>query len=335
MQKTSNILTDSFNRKHTYLRISITERCNFRCTYCMPENGIQLSPKSHIMTYEEIYAIAKTFVDLGVTKIRITGGEPLIRHDFEKVLALLASLNVEISLTTNGVLLDKYCDILKKHQVKNINISIDSLNKTAFNKITRRTDFDKVYQNILKFSNDPFFNIKLNCVLTKGFNEHEIIDFINFTQNHKVAIRFIEFMPFDGNQWDMSKTVSLANILTTVNNHYNKEEVVKLQDQKNDTAKNYQIKNFKGSFAVISTVTNPFCDTCNRIRLTANGKLKNCLFSNGEVDLLTALRNQQNIKPFIKVAIQTKQKERGGMNTEQFTNNLLRNENRNMTTIGG
>ncbi len=335
MKNNQNILTDSFKRKHTYLRISLTERCNLRCTYCMPAEGIPLLPKSHIMTYDEIYTVAKTFVDNGVTKIRLTGGEPLIRKDIPVILEKLASLPVEIGITTNGITIDRHIETLKKYHIRNINVSLDTLSEVKFNEITRRNQFQKVYQNMLLLIENGF-NVKINAVLIKDFNENEIIDFIELTKELPISFRFIEFMPFDGNKWDMKKMVSYAEIMKLVNRHYSEENVERLQDAENDTSKNYRIKGFKGSFAIISSVTNPFCDSCNRLRLTADGKLKNCLFSATESDILTPLRDGKSIEPIIQKAILGKYKIRGGMDTlEKLQEPKLHSQNRSMITIGG
>ena len=298
MDKNKNILQDSFDRNHAYLRISLIERCNLRCTYCMPEEGVKLSPKSHLMTYEEIYEIAKTFVKHGVTKIRLTGGEPLIRKDIPTILEKLATLPVELSITSNAVIIDKFIDVLKANKVNKINVSLDSLEKEKFKHITRRAEFEKVYNNILLLVKEGF-KVKVNAVLMKGFNETEIIDFINFTKDLPISVRFIEFMPFDGNKWDMSKMVSYKDVMNYVNKSFTEDLIERLQDAPNDTSKNYKIKGYKGSFAIISSVTNPFCDSCNRLRLTANGQLKNCLFSATESDLLTTLREGKSIEPII------------------------------------
>jgi len=335
MKNKENILQDSFGRQHTYLRISLTELCNLRCTYCMPAEGIQLSPKSHIMTYDEVYTLAKTFVDHGVTKIRLTGGEPLVRKDADVVLRKLATLPVELSITSNAVIIDRFIDVLKECNIKNINVSLDSLNAEKFKEITRRNDFEKVYKNIMLLINEGF-NVKLNAVLINGFNDYEIIDFIKLTQELPVSVRFIEFMPFDGNKWDKEKMVSYAEVMSHVNDNFNSGEVIRLQDAPNDTSKNYQIKGYKGTFAIISSVTNPFCDSCNRIRLTANGKLKNCLFSATEADLLTPLREGQNIEPIIQKAMRSKFKIRGGMDTlKKLEEPKFHSQNRSMITIGG
>jgi molybdenum cofactor biosynthesis protein A len=335
MNEHNNILQDLHGRNHGYLRISLIERCNLRCSYCMPEEGVQLSPKSHIMTYEEIYEIAKTFVNHGVTKIRLTGGEPLIRKDIPVILEKLATLPVELSITSNAVIIDKFIDVLKRNGVNKINISLDSLDKNKFHQITRRDQFEIVYKNMLLLVEEGF-NVKVNVVLMKDFNENEIIDFINLTKDLPIVIRFIEFMPFDGNKWDMSKMVSYAEVMEHVNASIPEKDINRLQDAPNDTSKNYKIKDYKGSFAIISSVTNPFCDSCNRLRLTANGQLKNCLFSSEESDLLTKLREGTSIEPIIQKAVQAKFKVRGGMDTlEKLQEPKLHNNNRSMITIGG
>lgn len=335
MKEPSNILTDSFKRKHTYLRISLIERCNLKCTYCMPEEGIPLSPRNHLMSYEEIFTIAKTFVKHGVTKIRLTGGEPLIRKDIHVILKKLSSLGVELSITTNAVLVHKYIDALKEFGIKSINVSLDTLKREKFSQITRRNEFERVYQNILLLIREGF-HVKINSVLIKDFNEDEIIDFIELTKKHPITIRFIEFMPFNGNKWDMSKLVSYAQVMDRAHAKYSKELIQRLQDAPNDTSKNYKVMGYQGSFSVISSVTNPFCDSCNRIRLTANGRLKNCLFSDGEEDLLTPLREGKEIEPIIYKLIQGKKKIRNGMETiESFQEPESHNQNRSMIAIGG
>lgn len=335
MTNSKNILQDTYGRKHAYLRISLIERCNLRCTYCMPEQGVPLSPKSHLMSYEEIYTIAKTFVKHGVNKIRLTGGEPLVRKDFPLILEKLASLPVELSITSNAVIIDRFIEVLKAHNVKNVNISLDSLSPKKFKHITRRNEFKKVYSNILLLVKEGF-NVKLNAVLIKGFNDNEIIDFIELTKTQPISIRFIEFMPFDGNKWDISKMVSYAEIMQYVSNNYKTKQIERLQDAPNDTSKNYKIKGYNGRFAIISSVTNPFCDSCNRLRLTANGQLKNCLFSATESDLLNTLRSGKPIEPVIQKAVRAKFKVRGGMDTlKKLQEPQLHNNNRSMITIGG
>ena len=328
-------LQDSLGRNHDYLRISITEHCNLRCTYCMPEEGIALTPKSHLMTADEIIEIAKIFVHFGVKKIRLTGGEPLVRKDAADIILRLGKLGVNLTITTNGILVPNFIETFKEAGIKTVNISIDSLIKEKFNQITRRNYFDSVMQNIDLLLQEGF-QVKLNMVLIQGFNEDEIIDFIALTQHKNIQVRFIEFMPFSGNQWDKSKLVTYAQILETVQSNYNFNDIERLVDAPNDTAKNFKIKSYLGGFAIISSVTNPFCSTCNRIRLTADGKLKNCLFSNAETSLLETLRAGDSILPLIQQNLLSKKAVRGGMDDDaKFQNPDLFSQNRSMIAIGG
>ena len=329
------LLKDSFGRKHDYLRISITEHCNLRCTYCMPEEGILLTPKPNLMTADEIVSVAQTFVSLGVTKIRLTGGEPLIRKDAAEIIVRLGKLGINLTITTNGILVPNFIETFKEAKIKNINISIDSLIKDKFNAITRRDYFDVVQKNINVLLNEKF-NVKLNVVLIKAFNDNEILDFIAYTKNKDVQVRFIEFMPFSGNQWDKSKLVSYDEILDVIQSKYAISEIERLQDAPNDTAKNFKIDKHLGTFAIISSVTNPFCSTCNRIRLTADGKLKNCLFSNVETSLLETLRLGESILPLLQQNIMSKMAVRAGMDDDsKFQNPDLYSQNRTMIAIGG
>ncbi len=335
MDKKTSSLKDTFQRHHNYLRISLTERCNLRCSYCMPVDGVQLSPADHLMNANEIFRIAKIFVKLGVRKIRLTGGEPLVRKDFSKILELLSNLDVELTLTTNAVSIDRYFLQLKKARVKTVNVSLDTLDSGKYQEITFRNYFDRVYQNILKLISQGF-KVKINAVMMKGINEDEILNFIKFTKHLPVVFRFIEFMPFDGNQWRREKTISYSEIMKQIHEAYRSDQIIRIKDGPNDTSKNYAIKNYKGSFAIISTVTNPFCDKCNRIRLTADGKLKNCLFSQKESDLLTALRNKKDLEDIIRRNIYNKLAVRSGMeNPDIFEDPEKHKQNRSMITIGG
>jgi molybdenum cofactor biosynthesis protein A len=301
----------------------------------MPEEGIKLTPKPHLMTADEIVSIAETFVNLGVTKIRLTGGEPLVRKDAKDIILRLGKLNLNLTLTTNGILVPEFIEVFKEAGIKTINISIDSLVKEKFNAVTRRNYFDTVQKNIDLLLQEKF-NVKLNIVLIKSFNDNEIIDFINLTKNKNVQVRFIEFMPFSGNQWDKSKLVSYAEIIEKVQSEFKLIDIERLQDASNDTAKNYKIRDHIGSFAIISSVTNPFCSTCNRIRLTADGKLKNCLFSNSEIPLLKTLRAGESILPLIHQNLIAKKAIRAGMDDDlKFQNPDLFSQNRSMIAIGG
>lgn len=301
----------------------------------MPAEGIQLTPKAHLMTADEIFEIATTFVSLGVTKIRLTGGEPLVRKDAKEILLRLSKLGTELTLTTNGLLVHDYITVFKEAGIKSLNVSIDTLQKDKFAQITRRDEFDKLNENISLLLSEGFI-VKLNVVLIKGFNENEILDFIGLTKDKNLQIRFIEFMPFDGNNWDKSKLISQAEILHFIQEIHPVDEIERLTYKPNDTARNFKIKNYFGSFAIISSVTNPFCDSCNRIRLTADGKLKNCLFSESETSLLETLRKGESILPLIEKNIYSKKQIRAGLDNQNvFENPSVFNKNRSMITIGG
>lgn len=301
----------------------------------MPADGIPLRPRDEFMRTEEVYEIAKTFVSLGVKKIRLTGGEPFVRKDIGKVIELLSSLPVELSITTNGILVDRYLDLMKRSGIKSVNVSLDSLKAKRNEAITRRDYFQKVIDNINKLVNQGF-EVKINCVVMKGVNDDEIVDFVRWTKDSPIHVRFIEFMPFDGNNWDWKNGVSLAEILGKVGEAFGPFGFKRITDRPNDTSKNYRLNNSVGTFAVISTVTNPFCDTCNRIRLTADGKLKNCLFSTTETDLLSALRNGECILPLVASSVQNKKLTRAGMESDEaFADSAKHSSNRQMVAIGG
>lgn len=328
------MIRDQYSRNHNYLRISLTEKCNLRCTYCMPADGIPLLPSAKLMSADEVFSIAQMFVEHGVNKIRLTGGEPLVRKDFEGIARSLSTLPVELAISTNGILVDKYLSLFKEIGLHKINLSLDSLDQEKFKHITRRDHFQKVMEN-LQLLLDHDFEVKLNVVLMKGFNEDEVLDFIEFTKDRTVSVRFIEFMPFDGNNWNSDKMISLAEILEQANERYG-SDLIRLSDDAHDTTKNYGIKGYNGSWGVISTVTSPFCNSCNRMRLTADGKMKNCLFDNNEMDLLTKHRNGESLTPFIKMAVWDKHAVRGGMDTqEKFSDETLNQDNRSMIAIGG
>ncbi|MEE3147442.1 MAG: GTP 3',8-cyclase MoaA [Bacteroidota bacterium] len=335
MNSTTSILTDTHGRKHSYLRISLSEKCNLRCTYCMPHDGIPLSPRSHLMTADEIETFAKVFVDHGVTKIRLTGGEPLVRKDFTAILARLAKLPVKLSITTNALLTHRFIEDFKRYGLHDINVSLDSLNAEKFKLITRRDQYKKAFENIEQLIEEGF-NVKVNAVLMKHFNEDEIVDFINLTKARAINVRFIEFMPFDGNAWNKEKLVSQAEVINRVTDHFGVEALQPFPNEKNFTARNFKIEGFQGTFGIISSVTNPFCDSCNRIRLTADGKLKNCLFSNEETNLLKPFREGEKLEELIDAALNAKKAVRAGMTDfDQLTNPDLHSNNRSMIAIGG
>lgn len=326
------MIVDSHHRIHNYLRISLTDACNFRCFYCMPNEEVEVTPHSKLMSKNEIISLAKTFVKLGVNKIRLTGGEPLIRKDVAEIIEALSLLKVALTMTTNGALIHKYIDVLKKANIQSINVSLDTLNADTFLLLTKRNQFDQVKSNI-ELLLQHNFSVKVNVVAMKGINDHEINSFVSWTKNHPIHIRFIEFMPFTANQWHHEKVISYKEILSSISEEF---DYIKLIDGKNDTTKKYKVVGHQGTFAIISTMTAPFCSSCNRIRLTADGKLKNCLFSKTETDLLVALRNNENIEALIHENFIGKEKELGGQLLSDFTKvdaSVL--ENRSMISIGG
>src|SRR4051812_27989242 len=298
------MLTDKYNRIHNYLRISLTDNCNLRCFYCMPEEDYKFAPASRLMQADEIDAIAGTFVKLGVNKIRLTGGEPLVRKDADKIIHSLAKFPVALTLTTNGTRLHEFTDVLRDANIRSINVSLDTLNSEKFNLITRRNNFERVWQNIHLLI-EQGVHVKINVVAMKGLNDNEILDFVDWTKDTPVHVRFIEFMPFTGNKWTSNKVLTWQQILENIETKYS---FIPLKGEPNDTAKKYIVPGHAGTFAVISTMTSPFCGTCNRMRLTADGKMKNCLFSKDEMDLLTAFRHGQDIEMLIRESINNKAK---------------------------
>ena len=326
------MILDSFGRNHNYLRISLTDNCNLRCFYCMPEEEYEFTPASRLMQPDEIESISKIFVAQGVNKIRLTGGEPLVRKDAGKIILSLSKLPVKLTLTTNGTRIHEFIELLKEANIQTLNISLDTLQSDRFMLLTRRDQFKLVYDNIqLLIRNN--FQVKVNVVVMKGMNDGEINDFIEWTKDTPIQIRFIEFMPFSGNRWTSNKVFTWQEILDLVQTKY---PIVRLDNEIHDTAKKYTVPGHAGSFAVISTMTSPFCSGCNRMRLTADGKMKNCLFSKEETDLLTSFRKGEDILPLIQKSIESKAKELGGQFTADFEQvHAEEIQNRSMITIGG
>lgn len=327
------MLTDKFNRIHDYLRISLTDKCNLRCSYCNPVD----MPKGYFagmsrMTSEEIDQIASAFVNEGVKKIRLTGGEPLLRKDAREIIERLSKYPVELAISTNGYLVNEFLDTFKQAGIKSVNVSLDSLNREVFFSITKRDGFNRIMDNIhLLLQHD--FQVKINVVVMKNINDNEIVDFVRWTKDLPLHVRFIEFMPFAGNQWTGEKVLSYHEMLQLISSSF---DFLKLSDEKHDTAKKYFVPDHKGTFAFISTMSEPFCGGCNRMRLTTDGKMKNCLFSASEVDILSALRNGQDIVPLIRQCVSDKKESLGGQFTSVYESvDLSKLSNRSMIDIGG
>lgn len=327
------MISDTFGRKHDYLRISITDKCNLRCTYCNPED----LPKGHFagassMSADEIDNIAAAFVKAGVKKIRLTGGEPLLRNNAKEIIERLSKHSVELAITTNGVFVHEYIETFKKAGIKSVNVSLDTLKQDKFITITKRDEFSRVMNNIeLLLENN--FHVKINVVVMESFNVNEILDFIQWTNLSPVHIRFIEFMPFNGNKWSSEKVFSHKKILEVISA---KHEFIGVLGRKNDTAKKYSIPNHKGTFAIISTMTEPFCGGCNRMRLTSDGMMRNCLFAKDEVDLLGPLRAGKDIEPLIHECVRGKHFMLGGNHEdENWGKKHAESQLKSMARIGG
>ncbi|KAI3384395.1 hypothetical protein SNEBB_006935 [Seison nebaliae] len=320
-----NRFVDRFNRIHNYLRISLTEKCNLRCGYCMPETGVQLSAKKDLLSFDELKRIITIFVDNNVRKIRLTGGEPTIYKQLPELMDYLNFLKRKqlldhVAMTTNGIALKNKSSKIFQSLVNSGNSGIDSLNFSLdtfdpkkYGKITRMNLLSRVLQSLSlcvdAVEEGKIKYLKLNVVLIKQFNEDELFKFIELTRENLIEVRFIEFMPFEGNQWNSDKFISQNELCSRISAQYN---LRKIPNEINGTANRYQIENFRGTIGFIASMSQKFCSSCNRLRLTANGKIKNCLFDNHELDLKDLIRNNnitnEDIGKFIQLNLQNKKK---------------------------
>jgi GTP 3',8-cyclase len=299
----SSFLTDNYAREHNYLRISVTERCNLRCLYCMPEEGIELSPTARLLTTPEIVYLSEVFVNQGVDKIRLTGGEPTVRKDIADLMRQIGDLRQnglkELCITTNGIALHRKLDSMVESGLTGVNLSLDTLDPHQFAIMTRRNGHEKVMKSINRILEmnrlGAGIKLKINCVVMRGLNEHEIVPFVEMGKEQDLEVRFIEYMPFDGNKWSEKKMLSFQEMLALIRQKY--PDVQKVQDHKNDTSKTYKIPGFAGRIGFITSMTHNFCGTCNRLRITSDGNLKVCLFGNTEVSLRDILRESNNGQP--------------------------------------
>jgi len=327
------MLLDPYRRKINYLRISVTDRCNLRCRYCMPEEGIPLIPHQEILTYEEIGRIVRVFATEGISKVRLTGGEPLVRKGIVDFIGRLSRIDgiEDLSLTTNGILLKELARDLKAAGLKRINVSLDSLKRERFHRITRRDDFDRVWAGIEEAMSVGLYPIKINMVAIKGMNDDEIESFARLTLRLALTIRYIEYMPSgNGEDWKESDLLTIPQIKNRL------ERVGKLNpvpsDRWDGPAKRFRFEGAAGEIGLIGAVSTHFCEECNRLRLTADGKIRACLFSDDEIDLKETLRgggSDQDLKERLHLALRTKP-QRHHINTHQF-----KKCQRNMSAIGG
>jgi len=282
-------LTDKFNRQITDLRISVTDRCNFRCVYCRSANPENHMPSTSLLSWDEYERLARILVPMGIRKVRVTGGEPLVRAGVEDFIARLKAVGVEdVSMTTNGYLLAERCDRLVAAGMNRINISLDSLDRARFERITRTKTFDDVIAGIDAAQASPLRPVKVNAVLVRGINDDEVEAFAEFARDRNLIMRFIEYMPLDADRaWTRDSVVTGAEVLSRISARW---PLVPVAHERSETARKYRFADGRGEIGLISPVSQPFCGHCSRIRLTADGKLRTCLFSKEDHDLKFLLR---------------------------------------------
>lgn len=325
-------LADTFGRPHTYLRIALTDRCNLRCTYCMPAGGVDLSPKEVLLSFDEIVRIAGIFARMGVTKIRLTGGEPLVRRDVPRLVERLAALpGIDIvAMTTNGVLLAGYAQVLRDAGLSRLNVSLDTLQPDRFERIALRPLHGEVLAGIEAAIEAGFDPLKVNVVVMKGVNDDELADFVEFARARPVAVRFIEYMPFAANGWDRGRLMTYDEMRKELSRVH---ELVPLPAPvPSEVAKEFHIEGVRGTVGFITSMTEHFCGDCNRVRLTADGSIKPCLFSSAEMSLRDAVRGgftDEEIALLIQRALFQKPFQHDPMDR------LNPRENRSMIRIGG
>jgi molybdenum cofactor biosynthesis protein A len=325
-------LLDNHGRELTYLRLAVTDRCNLRCTYCMPAEGITYMPERELLSWEEMFRLTRILHEMGIKKVRITGGEPFVRNGLLDFLTNLAGLkDLEICLTTNGVFVGDYIESLQKLGVRHINLSLDSLDRDRFQQITRRDDFAKVYENLIRLI-DAGFQVKINAVVMQGKNEEDIIALTGFAREHPVSVRFIEEMPFNGSGLVEEKLFwDHARILERIRSQF--QNLKARPFLFGETANTYEIPGFKGNVGIIAAFTRTFCGSCNRIRLTAKGQVKTCLYDDGVFDMKPYLRSEVSDEE-VKAQFLTLFKSRplDGFEAENKRKGVI---TESMTTIGG
>ena len=330
-----SILRDKFGRRISYLRLAVTDRCNLRCQYCMPAEGIDIVERKELLSFKEMYRITRVLSELGVNKIRLTGGEPFVRKDFVKFLESLSFNDrlEEINITTNGALIAKHIPTLEKLGIKAINLSLDTLQKDRFKTITRRDLFKETFETLENLL-DSNLILKLNVVVLPGFNTDEIVDFVELTKNKNLAVRFIEEMPFNGKGLRQTKEIwNYDKIYAEIEKSYT--SISTLKTEKSSTSRNFKVENYLGTFGIIPAFTRTICNDCNRIRITSTGMFKNCLFDEGVFNLRDFIRNGASDSDLKKLFVDTvRQKPRNGFVAEANRNNN-KDISESMSTIGG
>ncbi|WP_405398115.1 GTP 3',8-cyclase MoaA [Maribacter sp. Asnod2-G09] len=327
------MLVDNHNRAINYLRLAVTDRCNLRCNYCMPEEGINFAKNDKLFTIDELVKLSEIVVSQGIDKIRITGGEPFVRKDLMVLLRSLSKLDGlnDISVTTNATLIGPHIDELKELGIKNINVSMDAINRETFERITRRDHYDVVYNNMIRLITEGF-NVRINFIALEGQNTDDILPMLELTKHYNVSVRYLEEMPFNGGskefqtiKWDF-KTI-LEHIRSEYPDYY------KLDSPKTSTSINYKIPGFKGTFGVIPSFSRTFCGSCNRLRISATGDVITCLYAKASANLRDIMRAddvEENIKKEILKAVGSRAKT--GFEAQEKYKDVFSNS---MTSIGG
>lgn len=327
------MLRDNHNRKINYLRLAVTDRCNLRCNYCMPAEGIDFSSKDKLLSLEELSKLSEVLVSQGIDKIRITGGEPFVRKDLMVLLRNISKLKglSDISVTTNATLIGPYIDELKELGITNINVSMDAINRDTFEKITRRDQYDIVHNNILRLISEGF-KVRINFIALDGQNTEDILPMLELARHYDVCVRYLEEMPFNGGSrkfegitWDYKRI--LEHIKEAYPNYF------QLPSEKTSTSINYKIPGFKGTFGIIPSFSRTFCGSCNRLRITATGDVITCLYAKACMnirDIMRGANSEELIKEQILSAIGNRAKT--GFEAQQKDNSALTNS---MTSIGG
>lgn len=328
-----NPLIDRFGRVHTYVRISVTDRCNLRCVYCMPAEGIDHVPRPEILTFEEISRVVRILAEMGVTKVRLTGGEPLLRKDLPDLVERIAATPgiSTIALTTNGILLSRCAKTLRRVGVTHLNISLDTLKPERFETITLRDGAAATLRGIEAALEAGFAPLKLNAVIMGGVNDDEVLDFVEYVRDRPIHLRFIEFMPFSGNGWNEASLVPYQEIRRRIETRYTLVPLFDA-DGRMEISKDYTIPGWLGQVGFISSMSDDFCKDCDRLRLLTDGSLKSCLFHPPEENLRSALRSgaaDDEIESLIRRCVSAK------LEKHEPAENLIRLENNPMIAIGG
>ena len=330
--RSSSKILDHHDREFDYLRLAVNEKCNLRCIYCMPEEGVKLLNEDQYLSKLEIKRIISLFMQMGISKIRFTGGEPLLREDISELIRYAKNecKIKQVHLTTNGILLNKYLDQFSRAGLSGINISLDSLRPERFKKITRRDKLQQVLDNIILVQDSVIPSLKINVVFMRGFNDDELLDFVEFTKTNHLTVRFIELMPFDAHQiWKTGKFYRSEDILNDL-----KHKVKDLHPITGSNTEHYifQVDGYLGKIAIIPSYSRNLCINCNRIRITADGSLRNCLYSKEERSLRDLIRKgalDQELKEMVRDSFFTKHKD--GWEAQRVKGN----NRESMTQIGG